>query len=56
MQIGAAYTAEVMKLMEYLESKEDSLIQVVRTHQHHTNKTLLERIKNFKKSFKSETK
>jgi len=30
MQIKGVYTAEVMKLMEYVESKEDPLIQVVR--------------------------
>jgi hypothetical protein len=41
MQTEGAYTAEVTKLKEYVESKEDSLIQVVRTHQPHTNSALL---------------
>jgi len=41
MQIEGAYVAEIVKLMEYVESKEHSLKQVVRTHQHHTNSTLL---------------
>jgi hypothetical protein len=31
------YIVRVMKLMEYVESKEDPLIQIVRTHQHDTN-------------------
>jgi hypothetical protein len=37
MHIEGAYTAEVMKLMEYVESKADPLIQIIRTHQHHMN-------------------
>jgi hypothetical protein len=40
MQIKRAYVAEVMILMEYVESKEDPLIKMVRTHQHHTCSTL----------------
>jgi hypothetical protein len=42
-----------MELMEH-EHKEDLLIQIVRLHQHHT--TLFQTVKNFKKSFQSETK
>jgi len=34
-------TAEVMKSMEYAESKDHPLIQIVRTHQRHTCSTLL---------------
>jgi hypothetical protein len=41
--------------MEYVESK-DPLIQVVRTHQHHTSSTLLQIVKNFKKAFQVEIK
>jgi len=40
MQREGAYIAEVMKLMKYVECKEDSVIQIVRTHQYHTNSTL----------------
>jgi hypothetical protein len=47
-----AYIAEVMKLMEYISTK-DPLIQIVRTHQHHTNSTLLQTDKNVNKSFQS---
>jgi len=48
MRIEGAYIAEVMKLMEYVESKEDPLIQIVRTHQHYKNSALLQTVTNFK--------
>jgi hypothetical protein len=41
-----------MKLMEYVKSEGNPLMQVVRTHQHHTNTI----VKNYKKNFQSETK
>jgi len=34
--------------MECVESKEDPLIRIVGTHQHHTNSTLLQTVKNLK--------
>jgi hypothetical protein len=43
-------------LVEYVESKEDPLIQIVRTHQHNTNSALLQAANKFKKSFQSGTK
>jgi hypothetical protein len=51
-----AHTAETLNLVEYVESKEDPLIQIVRTHQHNTNSVLLQTANKFKKSFQSETK
>jgi hypothetical protein len=42
--------------VEYVESKEDQLIQIVRTDQHNTNSGLLQTANKFKKSFQSETK
>jgi hypothetical protein len=42
--------------VEYVESKEDPLIQIVRTHQHNTKSPLLHTANEFKKSFPSETK
>ena len=36
MQLEAAHAVEITKLMEYVDRKEDPLIQVVRTHQHKT--------------------
>ena len=37
MQLEAAHAVEITKLMEYVDRKEDPLIQVVRTHQHNTD-------------------
>jgi len=45
-----------VKVMGYVGNKEDPPIQIVRTHQHHTNPTLLQTVKNFKKSVKTEVK
>jgi hypothetical protein len=45
-----------MKLMECVESKEDPLIQIVRTHQHYTNSTLIQTVGYLKKYFQSGTK
>jgi hypothetical protein len=56
MQVEGAYIAETVNLVEYVESKEDLLIQIVRTHQHNTNSALLQTAKQFEKSFQSETK
>jgi hypothetical protein len=56
MQVEGAYIAETINLVEYVESKEDLPIQIVRTHQHNTNSVLLQTANKFKKSFQSETK
>jgi hypothetical protein len=56
MQVEGAYIAETLTLVEYLENKEDPLIQIVRTHQHNTNSALLQTANKFKKFFQSETK
>jgi hypothetical protein len=47
---------QAVNLVEYVESKEDPLIQIVRTHQHNTNSALLKTANKLKKSFQSETK
>jgi hypothetical protein len=56
MQVEGAYIAETVNLVEYIESKEASLIQIVRTHQHNTNSALLQTANKFKKSFQSDNK
>jgi repressor of nif and glnA expression len=38
-QLEEAYIIEIKKLMEYVDSAEDPLIQVVRMHQSNTNGT-----------------
>jgi hypothetical protein len=42
MQLEAAHAVEITKLVEYVDRKEDPLIQVVRTHQHITNAAVLQ--------------
>jgi hypothetical protein len=42
MQLEAAHAAEITKLVEYVDRKEDPLIQVVRTHQHNTDSAVLQ--------------
>jgi hypothetical protein len=54
--VEGAYIAETVNLVEYVENKEDPLIQIVRTHQHNTNLALLRTANKFKKSFQNETK
>jgi len=41
MHLEAAHAVEITKLLEYVDRKEDPLIQVVRTHQHNTNSAVL---------------
>ena len=41
-QLEAAHTIEITKLVEYVDRKEDPLIQVVRTHQHNTDSAVLQ--------------
>jgi hypothetical protein len=54
-QVEGGCTVEVVKWMEYIESKEEPLIQTMRTHLHHTNSALFLVIKNFKKCLQSKT-
>jgi hypothetical protein len=56
MHVEGAYIAETLNLVEYVEIKEDPLIQILRTHQHNTNSALLQTANKFNKSFQSETK
>jgi hypothetical protein len=37
-----AYTVEITKLVEYVDSKEDTLIQIVGMHQHNINTAMLQ--------------
>jgi hypothetical protein len=42
MQLEAAHAVQITKLVEYIDRKEDPLIQVVRTHQHNTDSAELQ--------------
>jgi hypothetical protein len=55
-EVEGAYIAETLNLVEYVESKEDPLIQIARTRQHNTNSALLQTANKYKESFQSETK
>jgi len=56
MQLEAAHAVENTKLMEYVDRKEDPLIQVVRTHQHNTNSAVLQTARWLKKEVQKETR
>ena len=42
MHLEAAHAVEITQLAEYVDRKEDPLIQVVRTHQHITDSAMLQ--------------
>jgi hypothetical protein len=42
MQLEAAHAVEITKLVEYVDRKEDPLIQVVRTQQQNTDSAVLQ--------------
>jgi len=56
MQLEAAYAVEITKLMEYVDRKEDSIIQVVRTHQHNTDSAVLQPARCLKTEVQKETR
>jgi hypothetical protein len=56
MQLEAAHAVEITKLMEYVDRKEDPLIQVVRKHQHNTDSALLQTASSLKTEVQRETR
>jgi len=56
MQLEAAHAVEITKLVEYVDRKEDPLIQVVRTHQHNTDSAVLQTARYLKTEVQRETK
>ena len=56
MQLEAAHSVEITKLMEYVDRKEDPLIHVVRTHQHNTDSAVLQTARCFKAEIQRKTK
>jgi hypothetical protein len=51
MQVEGVCIRQTLNLVEYVESKEDPLIQIVRTHHYNTNLALLQTANKFNKSF-----
>jgi hypothetical protein len=47
-QLEEAYAVEITKLLEYVDSVEDPLIQIVRTRQNNTNSTMLQTARSLK--------
>jgi len=56
MQLEAAHAVEITKLVEYVDRKEDLLIQVVRTHQHNTDSAVLQTARCLKTEVQKETR
>jgi len=56
MQLEAAHAVEITKLVEYVDRKEDPLIQVVRAHQHNTNSAVLQTARCLKTEVQKETR
>jgi hypothetical protein len=56
MQLEAAHEGEITKLVEYVDRKEDPLIQVVRTHQHNTGSVVLQTARRLKTKVQGETR
>jgi len=56
MQLEAAHAVEITKLVEYVDRKEDPLIQFVRTHQHNTDSAVLQTARCLKTEVKNETR
>ena len=56
MQLEAAHAVQITKLVEYVDRKEDPLIQVVRTHQQNTNSAVLQTARCLKTEVQKETR
>ena len=56
MQLEAAHAVEITKFAEYVDRKENPLIQVVRTHQHNTDSAVLKAVKCLKSEVQKETR
>jgi len=48
MKLEEAYAVEITKLIECVESKEDPLMQIGRTHQHNINSAVLQTARRLK--------
>jgi len=56
MQLEDTYRVEITKLVEYVDRKEDPLIQTVRMHQHNINSGMLQTARHLKTEVKRGTK
>jgi hypothetical protein len=56
MQLEAAHAVEITKLVEYVDRKEDPLMQVIRTHQHNTDSPVLQTARCLRTEIQRETR
>jgi hypothetical protein len=56
LQLEAAHAVEITKLVEYVDRKDDPLIQVVRTHQHNTDSAVLQTARCLKTEVQRKTR
>ena len=56
MKLEAAHAVEITKLVDYVDRKEDPLIQVVRTHQHNSDSAVLQKARCLKTEVQKETR
>ena len=56
MQLAEAYVTEITKLMEYIDSTEDPLTQIVRTHQHNNNSAMVQTARSLKRELQEGTR
>ena len=56
MELETAHAVEITKLVEYVDRKEDPLIQVVRTHQQNTDSAALQTARCLKTEMQRETR
>lgn len=54
MHLEEAYILEVTKLMEYVDSKEDPLIQIIRTHKHNKLTQCYKELEASRENYKEE--
>jgi hypothetical protein len=50
MQLEEAYVIETTKLIKYVDSTEDPLIQISRKHQNNTNSAMVRRARSLKRA------
>jgi repressor of nif and glnA expression len=56
MHLEEAYTIEITILVEYVDSSEDPLLQMVRTHQNNTNSTMVQAARSLKRELQRGTR
>jgi predicted metalloprotease len=56
MQLEAAHAVKITKFVEYVDRKEDPLIQVVRTHRHNIDSAVLQTARRLKTNVQRETR